>query len=109
MTGAASWLRVFGRRSCVIVGAVAIAALAACATEKQTAQHGPSFVRPPPQTPAPHQLSRDEPEFLRLPNMASNHVPVRIGIILPLSSSNAGTRALANSMMKAAQLALYDS
>jgi ABC-type branched-subunit amino acid transport system substrate-binding protein len=41
--------------------------------------------------------------------MTPNRVPVRIGIILPLSSSNPGTRLLANSMMKAAQLALYDS
>lgn len=109
MAGSVSWLRKLGRRSCVIAAAVAIAGLAACATETQTVRRGPTFTPPPPQTPAPHQLSQDEPEFLRLPNMASNHVPVRIGIILPLSSSNPGTRLLANSMMKAAQLALYDS
>ena len=109
MAGLVSWLRVLGRRSCVIAGTVAIATLAACATETQTVRHGPTFTPPPPQAPAPHQLSQDQPEFLRLPNMASNHVPVRIGIILPLSSSNSATRGLANSMMKAAQLAVYDS
>src|SRR5215471_10903379 len=108
MAGSVSWLGALGRRSCVIAGAVAIAALASCTTEKQ-AVRGPSFAPPPPQTPAPHQLSQDEPEFLRLPNMTSTRVPVRIGIILPLSSSNPGTRLLANSMMKAAQLALFDS
>jgi ABC-type branched-subunit amino acid transport system substrate-binding protein len=41
--------------------------------------------------------------------MSSSHVPVRIGIILPLSSGNPGTRLLAASMLKAAQLALFDS
>src|SRR5215472_11854829 len=109
MASSVSWLRVFGHRSCVIASAVAIAVLAACATERQAARNGPTFTAPPPQTPAPHQLSQDQPEFLRLPNLTSNHVPVRIGIILPLSSSNSGTRLLAASMMKAAQLALYDS
>lgn len=109
MSGSVSWLRVLARRSCVTAGAVAIAVLGACATETKTARSGPAFTPPPPQTPAPHQLSQDQADFLRLPNMASSHVPVRIGIILPLSSSNSGTRLLANSMMKAAQLALYDS
>src|SRR5215469_15114388 len=107
MAGSVSWLRAIGLRSCVIAGAVAIGALAACATQTQTVRSRPTFSPPPPQAPAPHQLSQDQPEFLRLPNMVSNHVPVRIGIILPLSSSNAGTRLLANSMIKAAQLALY--
>src|SRR5215831_8046234 len=109
MAGSASWLRALGRRSCVIAGAVAIAMLAACTTEKQAFRNGLAFTPPPPQTPAPHQLSQDEPEFLRMPNMASSRVPVRIGVILPLSSGNPGTRLLATSMLKAAQLALYDS
>jgi len=41
--------------------------------------------------------------------MSPDTVPVRVGIILPFSSSSAGTRALAQSMMKAAQLAMFDS
>jgi ABC-type branched-subunit amino acid transport system substrate-binding protein len=41
--------------------------------------------------------------------MTSAHTPVRIGLILPLSSSSPSTRLLAISMMKAAELALYDS
>jgi branched-chain amino acid transport system substrate-binding protein len=109
MAGSVSWFRAVVGRSCVIAGIVAIAALSGCTTEKQTVHGTPAFTPPPPQAPAPHQLSQDQPEFLRLPNMTSNRVPVRIGIILPLSSSNPGTRQLANSMMKAAQLALYDS
>jgi ABC-type branched-subunit amino acid transport system substrate-binding protein len=63
---------------------------------------------PPPEPPAPNQLSKDLPSFLRLPNIAKDATPVRVGIILPLSSTNAATRALAQSMLKAAQLALFD-
>lgn len=66
-------------------------------------------VAPPPEVPAPHQLSSDEANFTRLPNMASGHVPVRVGVILPLSSGSPATRALANSMMRAAELALFES
>ncbi len=46
---------------------------------------------------------------MRLPNMPSDKVPVRVGIILPFSSSSPTTRLLASSMMKAAQLALFDA
>ncbi len=53
-------------------------------------------------------MSKDLPSFLRLPNIAKDATPVRVGIILPLSSTNAATRALAQSMLKAAQLALFD-
>ena len=108
MAGSVSWFRATGGRSCVIAAIVAIA-LAGCTTEKQPTHAAPAFAPPPPQEPAPHQLSQDEPGFLRLPNMTPGRVPVRVGVILPLSSSSPGTRALANSMMRAAQLALYDS
>lgn len=63
---------------------------------------------PPPEPPAPNALSKDQPSFLRLPNLPNGTTPVRVGIILPLTSSNAATRALAQSMLKAAQLALFD-
>lgn len=62
----------------------------------------------PEEPPAPNALLKDQPSFLRLPNLANGKTPVRVGIILPLTSSNAGTRALAQSMLKAAQLALFD-
>jgi hypothetical protein len=56
-----------------------------------------------------HALSSDQPTFLRLPNQDPNQVPVRVGIILPIASGTAATRALAGAMLKAAQLALYDA
>jgi branched-chain amino acid transport system substrate-binding protein len=108
MVGSVSSLEALLRRSCAIAGIVAIAALAACQTQQQAAKT-PAFVPPTPEQPAPHQLIGDEPDFMRLPNMSLSQVPIRVGIILPLSSSNPGTRLLAQSMMKAAELALYDS
>jgi ABC-type branched-subunit amino acid transport system substrate-binding protein len=93
------------RRLCAIAGAVAVVALAACATKPAP----PPAAAVPVQPPAPHQLSADQPDFFKLPNLAPNKTPVRVGIILPFSVSSANLRALANSMMKAAELALYDS
>jgi ABC-type branched-subunit amino acid transport system substrate-binding protein len=63
---------------------------------------------PPEEPPPPNALLKDQPSFLRLPNLPAGTTPVRVGVILPLSSSNAATRALAQSMLKAAQLALFD-
>ena len=66
----------------------------------------PQAVEPPQ---APHQVTADTPNFLRLPNSESQAVPVRVGIILPFDNANSGTRSLAKAMMRAAELALYDS
>jgi ABC-type branched-subunit amino acid transport system substrate-binding protein len=58
---------------------------------------------------AGNPLDRDLPGYLRLPGMAPDQVPVRVGIILPFSSTSPATRSLAASMLKAAELALFDS
>ena len=69
---------------------------------------------PPPMAEAPkgpiaaNPLDRDQPGYMRLPGLPDG-TPVRVGVILPFSSSSAPTRALAQSMMKAAQLALFDA
>lgn len=60
-------------------------------------------------TQATHPLTHDQPNFLRLANLTPGHTPVRIGMLLPFSSGSASTRALASSLMKAAELALFDS
>jgi ABC-type branched-subunit amino acid transport system substrate-binding protein len=41
--------------------------------------------------------------------MARDKTPLRVGVILPFSNASPGTRALAGAMLKAAELALYDS
>jgi ABC-type branched-subunit amino acid transport system substrate-binding protein len=63
-----------------------------------------------PQVPLlPNALDRDQPSYLRLPGLADGVTPVRVGIILPFTSSSAPTRALAASLMKAAELAMFDA
>lgn len=90
-------------RLCATVGALAIALLSGCTTR------APGPVGYDDDPPAPHQLSADQPGFLRLPNLPQGTTPVRVGLILPFSDSSASTRALATGMMKAAQLALFDA
>lgn len=91
-------------RFCAIAALVAIAG---CATKP--------VPPPPPPPPVPKEplaanpLDHDQPGYLRLPGMAADTVPVRVGIILPFTSGSAGTRALAQSMMRAAELAMFDS
>ncbi len=90
-----------------------MASLAGCAQPEPPPAPPQVVERPappplPPEPPAPNQLSQEQPNFLRLPNLANGATPVRVGVILPFSSTNAGTRALAQSLLKAAQLALFD-
>ena len=62
-----------------------------------------------PQVPiAPNALASDLPTYMRLPGLPDG-TPVRVGVILPFGSSSPGTRTLAASMMKAAELAMFDS
>src|SRR5262245_53806872 len=100
--------RPVARRLFAILGALSIALLAGC----QPPPPPPPVVAappPPPEPTAPHQLLADSPEFLRLPNMDKDKTPLRIGVILPFSNPSTGTRALASALMKAAELAVYDS
>lgn len=59
--------------------------------------------------PAPHQLLADNPRFLRLDSTPTDHPPVRIGLMLPFSNGSPATRALANAMLNAAELAISDT
>jgi ABC-type branched-subunit amino acid transport system substrate-binding protein len=97
------------RSLCAILGALSLALLAGC----QTPPPPKPVVPPPPPPPvaklAPHQLTQDEPQFLRLANMDKTRTPLRIGVILPFTNASPATRAIATGMLKAAQLALYDS
>jgi branched-chain amino acid transport system substrate-binding protein len=56
-----------------------------------------------------HPLSSDQPNFLKLGNMQNGQTPVRVGVLLPFSNGSPGTRALSASMMKSAELALFDA
>jgi len=66
-------------------------------------------MKPVPQAPvAANPLDKDLPDYLRLPGLAQG-TPVRVGVILPFSAGAPGTRALAQSLLKAAELAMFDS
>jgi branched-chain amino acid transport system substrate-binding protein len=91
-------------RLCAILGAAAIAGLSACTPPPPPP---PKVVVPPPPV-AGNPLDRDLPNYLRLPNTPPGTTPVRVGIILPFSSTTPGTRNLAAAMLKAAELALFD-
>ena len=101
-------LVVGARRFCTILAAISIAALTGCVTPSAP----PPKPAPKPiveEKIAPHQLSADSASFMRLSNTAKDKTPLRVGVILPFSNASAATRNLATAMMKAAQLALYDS
>ena len=86
-----------------------IAALTACTVPEKAPPPAPpvAVVVAPPT--APHQLDHDQPSFLRPPNIAADHIPVRVGVILPFSSSTAATRTLAAAMLNAVELSLFDA
>src|ERR1700735_1226209 len=97
-------------RFCAIAAGLAIAACTPPPAPPPPAPPPPQVPPPPPPAPtAGNPLDRDLPTYLRLPGMAPDQVPVRVGIILPFSSGAAGTRNLAASMLKAAELAMFDS
>src|ERR1700712_2222415 len=60
-------------------------------------------------TTAGHPLTENSPSFYNMPNIPADHTPVRIGVILPFNSGTPAVKALAASMLKAAQLAVYES
>jgi len=89
------------------IAAAAAIALSACQ---------PRLPVPPPLAPQANAgtvptrpLTENKPTFLSLPNIPSSRTPVRVGILLPFSSASPSVRALAVAMLKAAELALYDS
>ncbi len=54
-------------------------------------------------------LTENKPTFLNLPNVPTDHTPVRVGLILPFASGTPAVKALSAAMLKSAQLAVYDS
>ncbi len=89
-----------------IAALVAIGALAsACQTTP------PPAPRPKPPTHVARQLPprTDQPNYYRLRHTSSDRTPVRVVLLLPLSNPSADTRALADAMEKAAELALFES
>lgn len=106
-----SWLSRAAARFSAIGAFLAIGLVAGCESENG------AKLPPPPQAAAAqptgpvaqHPLTSEESGFVRLGNMNPNRVPVRIGMLLPFNNGSAATRALAASMMKSAELAIFDA
>ncbi len=101
--------RNLAKRLCFIAGLVAIGAVAGCQTTPPAAPPPVAPVAKPGLAPPSNPMTAEEPAFLKMGNIPSGMVPVRVGILLPFSNGSSQTRALAASMMKAAQMALFDS
>lgn len=78
----------------------AVVAVSACAVEPKRAERPAAPALPP---------RAEEPDFFRLPGIVPDHTLLRVAMLLPLSSSSAETRAVANGIEKAAELALFDA
>jgi branched-chain amino acid transport system substrate-binding protein len=91
-------------RLCAIAAAAAIAGLSACTPPPPPP---PKVVVAPPPVVS-NALDKDQPSYMRLPNIPADTTPVRVGVILPFTSATPGTRNLAAAMLKAAELALFD-
>lgn len=110
VSAAASMGHVF-RRFCAIASVMAIGVLYGCMSSPPPA---PKIAPPPPKpqptgTIARHPLTGEQGGFLRLGNQPAGQTLVRVGVLLPFSNGSASTRLLASSMLKAAQMALFDS
>lgn len=90
-------------RVCAIV---AVFAIAACTAPPAPP---PPLPPPPPAPVASNPVTQEQPGYLRLPGLSASEIPVRVGVILPFTSAALPTRNLAASMMKAAELAMFDS
>jgi len=53
--------------------------------------------------------AQNQPNFYRLRNMTTGTIPARVALLLPLSSPSAETRAVAEALERAAELAIFDS
>ena len=72
-------------RLCAIAAAAAIAGLSACTPPPPPP---PKVVAAPPPVVG-NPLNQDQPSYLRLPNIPADTTPVRVGVILPFTSSSA--------------------
>jgi ABC-type branched-subunit amino acid transport system substrate-binding protein len=90
------------------IAALAAIALTGCVTQNAVPV-GPTAPTLVPGTQPGHPLTENKPTFLNLPNIPSEHTPVRVGVILPFNSGTPAVKALAAAMLRSAQLAMYDS
>jgi branched-chain amino acid transport system substrate-binding protein len=84
-------------------------ALAACVPKPTVPTAPPAPVVEGPQTAPGNPLTENAPTFLTLPNLSADRTPVRVGIVLPFTSGTPAVKALAQAMLKSAEMAVYES
>jgi len=104
------------RRVCAIAFTVTIGAvLASCQAMQPIVVPPPPPPPPPPVVmaapppPAPPPSRMDQPNFYRLRNTASGVTPARVALLLPLTGGTAESRAIAQALERAAELAVFDA
>ncbi len=95
---------------CALIAALAMGAtLAGCVSAPPPPPPPPPIVEaPPPPAFVPPPRS-DQPNYFRLRSTPADDTPVRIALLLPFTNPSPETRALANALQRAAELALFDS
>ncbi len=85
------------------------AVLSACVTAPPPPPPPPPPVveAPPPEILPPPRI--DRPDYFRLRNTSDARTPVRVALLLPFTNPSPETRALADAMLRAAEMALFDS
>jgi branched-chain amino acid transport system substrate-binding protein len=113
---ATSRIRESRGKVCAIARVVAIAALiSGCQTMKPMLAPPPPpppqpmrmVMAPPPPPPPPSRM--EQPNFYRLRNSPAGVVPARVALLLPLSGGTADSRAIAEALEKAAEMAVFDA
>lgn len=98
------------RQVCALLAVLAIGAgLSACQTTPPPKPAPVAQAAPPVQqapTPPPQV---EKPNYFRLRHTPPDAAPVRVALLLPFTHPAAATRALADAMEQAAELALFDS
>ena len=84
-------------------------ALAACTPKPAVPTAPPAPTTAETETKAGNPLTENKPTFLTLPNMSTEDTPVRVGVILPFTSGTPAVKALAQAMLKSAEMAVYES
>jgi ABC-type branched-subunit amino acid transport system substrate-binding protein len=82
-------------------------ALSGCVTPPPPPPPPVAEAPPPPELLPPPRF--DRPDYFRLRNTAEDRTPVRVALLLPFSNPSPETRGLANAMLRAAEMALFDS
>jgi len=97
----------FGRVCALLLTLASGLTLAACQTAAPPPPPKPAFTPVP--EPLISQYRGEQPQFFRLRHTSRTTTPVRVALLLPLSNPSADTRAIADALSRAAEMAVLES